>query len=184
MDEYTNQNQEPESGLNPQEQQTPGENENRQPLNQGEPEWQNGQNSQNPQNSGWQNGQSPQNPQNFGWQNRQNPQNFGWQNNQYQQPQPKQSNGMALASMIVGIFALLTCCIPFIQFPLAVIDIVLVILSKKGKPFHGFAVAGLVLGIISILISIGMTIYWGTVITMMKDPEFMSMYNEILKMYQ
>lgn len=119
MDEYTNQNQEPESGLTP----------------------------------------------------------------QYQQ-QPKQSNGMALASMIVGIFALLSCCIPFIQFPLAVIDIVLVILSKKGKPFHGFAIAGLVLGIISILISIGMTIYWGVVITMMKDPEFMSMYNEILEMYQ
>lgn len=149
--------------------------------------WQNGQNQQRPQQyPGWQGGQNGQN-----WQNRQNQQGPqqgpGWQNQQYQpyqQPQPKQSNGVALASMIVGIFALLTCCIPFIQFPLAVIAIVLVIISKKGKPFHGFAIAGLVLGIISILISIGMTIYWGAVITMMKDPEFMSMYNEILEMYQ
>lgn len=107
-----------------------------------------------------------------------------YQQNQYQQTPPRQSNGMALASMIVGIFALLTCCIPFIQFPLAVISIVLVILSKKGKPFHGFAIAGLVMAIISILVSIGMTFYWGYVIKMMNDPEFMEMYNELMEMYQ
>lgn len=211
MDEYTNQNQEPESGLTSQEQHNtqtdPGLQSDQGKQNYGwenaqNPQnsaWQSGQdsqnygwqNGQNPKNSGWQNGQNQQNSgwqngqnqQNFGWQNGQNQQNSAWQNNQYP-PQPKQSNGMALASMIVGIFALLSCCIPFIQFPLAIIDIVLVILSKKGKPFHGFAIAGLVLGIISILISIGMTIYWGAVITMMKDPEFMSMYNEILEMYQ
>jgi len=91
---------------------------------------------------------------------------------------------MALASMIVGIFALLTCCIPFLQFPLAVISIVLVILSKKGRPFHGFAIAGLVMAIISIVVSIGMTFYWGYVIKLMNDPEFMSMYNELMEMYQ
>lgn len=107
-----------------------------------------------------------------------------YQQNSYQQTPPKQSNGMALASMIVGIFALLTCCIPFIQFPLAVISVVLVILSKKGKPLHGFAIAGLVMAIISILISIGMTFYWGYVIKLMNDPEFMEMYNELMEMYQ
>ncbi len=86
--------------------------------------------------------------------------------------------------MIVSIFALITCCIPFLQFPLAVTAIVLVILSKKGRPLHGFAIAGLVMGIISILMSIFMTFYWGIVISTMNDPEFMSMYNEILEMYQ
>ena len=85
--------------------------------------------------------------------------------------------------MIVGIFAMLTCCIPFIQFPLAVTTIVLVILSKKGKPFNGFAVAGLVLGILAVIISIGMTIYWGVLISLMKDPEFMSIYNSLLESY-
>ena len=70
------------------------------------------------------------------------------------------------------------------QFPLAVTAIVLVILSKKGRPLHGFAIAGLVMGIISILMSIFMTFYWGIVISTMNDPEFMSMYNEILEMYQ
>lgn len=107
-----------------------------------------------------------------------------YQQNPYQQTPPKQSNGMALASMIVGIFALLTCCIPFVQFPLAVISIVLVILSKKGRPFHGFAIAGLVMAIISVLVSIGMTFYWGYVLKLMNDPEFMEMYNELMEMYQ
>ena len=90
---------------------------------------------------------------------------------------------LTVASMIVGIFAMLTCCIPFIQFPLAVVTIVLVILSKKGKPFNGFAVAGLVLGILAVIISIGMTIYWGVLISLMKDPEFMSIYNSLLESY-
>ena len=95
----------------------------------------------------------------------------------------KETNRLAVASMIVGIFAMLTCCIPFIQFPLAVVTIVLVILSKKGKPFNGFAVAGLVLGILAVIISIGMTIYWGVLISLMKDPEFMSIYNSLLESY-
>ena len=76
------------------------------------------------------------------------------------------------------------CCIPFVQFPLAVVSIVLVVLSKKGQPLSGFAIAGLVLAIISIIISILMTLYWGFLISMMNDPEFMSIYNEMLEMYE
>lgn len=98
--------------------------------------------------------------------------------------QKKETNNLALASMIVGIFALLTCCIPFIQFPLAMTTIVLVILSKRKRPFHGFAIAGLVLGILAAVISIGMTIYLGFLISLMKDPDFMSIYNSMLELYQ
>lgn len=103
--------------------------------------------------------------------------------NPYAQP-PKRRNNLALASMIVSIFALLSCCIPFIQFPLAVTAIVLVILSKKGQPFHGFAIAGLVMAIISILVSIVAVLYWGAVFQLMSDPEFIATYDEIMKMYQ
>lgn len=113
--------------------------------------------------------------------NQQDSQN--WQNDPYQQPPVTQKNGMALASMLFGIFSLLACCIPFFQFPLAVTAIVLAAISKKGRPFHGFAVAGLVIGIISVLISIAMTFYLGMVLEMMQDPEFMKMYDEIMKMY-
>lgn len=205
MDEHTNTNPEADSNQASQEQQQNGQgNPPEQPNSQEQPQFQqylNQEQAQQQQNPYQQSGQyqqqgpyqqyQPSPYQKPGQQNQyQQPyQQSPYQQNQYQQSSyqqtpPKQPNGMALASMIVGIFALLTCCIPFIQFPLAVIAIVLVILSKKGRPFHGFAIAGLVMAIISVLISIGMTFYWGYVIKLMNDPEFMSMYNEIMEMYQ
>ena len=166
------------------EQQPPYQQAGQQNSYQQSPYQQNGQQNQYEQ-TGQQNlyGQNPyqQNGQQNSYQ--QVPYQQPYQQNSYQQVPPKQSNGMALASMIVGIFALLTCCIPFVQFPLAVISIVLVILSKKGRPFHGLAIAGLVMAIISVLVSIGMTFYWGYVLKLMNDPEFMEMYNEIMEMY-
>lgn len=149
----------------------------------------NNQNQPESSDNSWQsdNSQPQNNDQNNDPNNHQNDYQNNYQNNyqnsyQYEAPQ-KETNRLALASMIVGIFAMLTCCIPFIQFPLAVVTIVLVILSKKGKPFNGFAVAGLVLGILAVIISIGMTIYWGVLISLMKDPEFMSIYNSLLESY-
>ena len=153
--------------------------------------WQEGPKEQAPQNN-WQD--SPQNPgAQPGPGGQQPPYGSGqppygqnpYGNGQppYGQP-PRQTNNLALASMIVGIFALLACCIPFVQFPLAVVSIVLVVLSKKGQPLNGFAIAGLVLAIISIIISILMTLYWGFLISMMNDPEFLSIYNEMLEMYE
>ena len=197
MDEYRNQNQDERHDQN---QVPPSDSpyDSSQTMNQQTPQngqqpWQNSPGNdqvywQNNQQNGqqyWQN--SPQNGQQY-WQNSpQNGQQY-WQNNSqngmpYGQP-PKQRNNLALASMIFGILALLACCIPFIQFPLAVVAIVLVILSKKKRPFSGFAIAGLVMGIIAIIISILMTLYWGVLISMMNDPEFMEMYSEIMKMYQ
>ncbi len=127
--------------------------------------------------------QLPYNQQGYGQQGY-NQQPYNQQGyNSYQQP-PKRRNNLALASMIVSIFALLSCCVPFIQFPLAVVAIVLVILSKKGQPLHGFAIAGLVMAIISILISIAMVFYYGAVFRLMSDPEFMAIYNDIMNMYQ
>ena len=101
-----------------------------------------------------------------------------------QQPPYKQQNNMALASMIVGIFALLSCCFPPLQFVLGVVGILLVIFSKKGKPWSGFAIAGLVMTIISLLISIVMVLYIGFAYKMMKDPQFAPMFNEVYEMYE
>ena len=158
MDEYRNQNSDDQNGSNqPHPSESPynsgssmdtqsGQAPNQPPYgqqpwqnapNSDQQYWQNGsQNSQQP----WQNGQ--QNNQQY-WQNgSQNNQQY-WQNGspgsqpywQNGQPQKKRNN-LALASMIVGIFALITCCVPFIQFPLAVTAIVLVILSKKKQPLR------------------------------------------------
>ena len=162
MNEYTNNNQEQENGQS------------------SEPQDYGWQNQQSGQNQNWQN----DNQYNQGWQNN-DQYNQSWQNNsQYNQPPRKEKNNLALASMLIGIFSFINCCIPFIQFPLAVTAIVLAIISKKGRPFTGFAIAGLVVGIISVLISLGMTLYWGLVLDMMQDPEFMEIYNEIMQMYE
>ena len=181
MDDYNNQNQYPDNqnrGTSPDS--SYDNNQDRQ----GQP-WQNGPDS-NPQGGQWQNGPSGGGSQ---WQNSpggqwQNSSGNQWQNNQpYGQP-PRQHNGKALASMIFGILALVACCVPFIQFPLAVVAIVLVILSKNRQPLTGFAIAGLVLGIIAIIMSIAMTIYWGYAFSLMNDPEFIQMYNDMMNMYQ
>lgn len=149
---------------------------NRQQDNQSS--WQNGPQNNQPY---WQNG--PQNNQSY-WQNGPQDNQSYWQQQggqQYWQQPPRQQNNLALASMIFGIFSLLTCCIPFFQFPLAIISIVLVILSKKKQPLTGFAIAGLIMGIISIFISILMVLYWGQVVSFMNSPEFMDTYNEMVR---
>lgn len=109
-----------------------------------------------------------------------------YQNNssQFTPPPGNQPNNLAIGSMIVGIFSLISCCIPLLQFILGVAGILLVIFSKRGKPWSGFAIAGLVLSIIAILISVAMVIYMIVVFQMMKDPQFAPLFNDIYQMYE
>ena len=146
-------------------------------------------NNQTPYNGGNQNYNQggPNNGYNPGGPN--NGYNPGGPNNGYNpyppQPPYKQQNNMALAAMIVGIFSLLSCCIPPLQFALSVVGILLVIFSKKGgKPWSGFAIAGLVLSILSLIISIVMVIYVIFAFQMMRDPQYAPLFNEIYQMYE
>ena len=117
------------------------------------------------------------------------PQNGG-QQPPYQQAPPKESNPLALASMITGLLALITCCCsPLIQFPLAVTSIVLMILSKRGMPLHGYAIAGLIMSIFAILLSILMTILIGLVRSpqyqeFFNSPEFQDIFDEYESLYE
>lgn len=157
-----------------------------QPPDNGQSTWQ----RDSSQQSGWYgNNQQTWNQQtwqqgNRGWQ--QPPyQQGGYPPNGYYQMPPEQPNTLAKASLFVALLALISCCCsPLVQFPLAVGAIVLVILSKKGRPFNGFAVAGLVLAIIAILISIAMTLMIGLMRSpayqnILNSPEFQQMYEEI-----
>ncbi|MBT9776272.1 DUF4190 domain-containing protein [Clostridium sp. MCC353] len=95
-------------------------------------------------------------------------------------PPQKEKNSMAAASLIVGIFAIISCCIPPFQFFLGVVGLLLAIFSKKGKPFEGVAVAGLVLSICAILFSIFVVAYIYIVGVLVRtDPAFAEMYNEM-----
>ena len=146
-------------------------------------------NNQTPYNGGNQNYNQggPNNGYNPGGPN--NGYNPGGPNNGYNPypPQPlyKQQNNMALAAMIVGIFSLLSCCFWPLQIALGVTGIVLVIFSKRGgKPWSGFAIAGLVMSIIALLISIVFIVYTIIGYAMLKDPQMAPLMEEIYKMYE
>ena len=90
--------------------------------------------------------------------------------NQYQYQQyesPKQMNqpyqprrqGMAIASMVLGIISLLTTCTIIIPIPTAIIGIILGIISIRYKyDGRGMAIAGIILSSISLLVVILMII--------------------------
>ena len=155
-----------------------------------------------PQNNGqdpyWQNPQNdgqipPQNPgQNPYWQNQQNSGQFPPQNGQppYWQNQPqrprREKNSFATISLISGIFALLTLCC--FAFPVAIIcgvgAVCFAIISKKGQPFRGTAAAGIILGVIAILLGIGEFFYVLTITNLMKDPANAAAFNEFFEQFQ
>lgn len=70
--------------------------------------------------------------------------------------QMKSSSGLAIASMVLGIVALvLSCCVYFVSIPCAVVGVILAAVSLKGKKGgKGMAVAGLVCSIISLIPSL------------------------------
>lgn len=92
------------------------------------------------------------------------------QNYVNQQPgQPEGGSGMAVASMVLGILALvLSCCIPYVPFVLALLGVILAGVSlSKNTSGKGMAIAGLVCSIISlipaILVVVGMFSFAGMI---------------------
>lgn len=66
---------------------------------------------------------------------------------------PKQSAGLAIASMVLGIVALVfSCCLPVVTFICALVGVILgaVSLAKK-KGGKGMAIAGLVCSILALI---------------------------------
>lgn len=105
---------------------------------------------------------------------------------QYNGADRKPTNGMALISMVCGIVGLLALC-GCISFPISIIlgvaAISLSILSKKGMPFCGLAIAGLVLGILSLIFGFLEGIYIIAVNYILQDPDMMAYFNQMLEQY-
>lgn len=74
----------------------------------------------------------------------------------YQEPQNNDENrGLAIASMVLGIVSLVTCCCSaYIGLVFAIIGLVLGILYKKKGGSDGMATAGIVCSIISIVLAV------------------------------
>jgi len=103
--------------------------------------------------------------------------------NQYQyqpqeeQYQTKQSNGMAIASMVCGIISFITsCCLWFLALPLAIVSVVLgIIVLNKKKGAKAMAIVGIVLSGISIIIAIIVII---ASFSFMNNTDFMNYYQQ------
>ena len=70
----------------------------------------------------------------------------------------EQKNGKATAALVLGIISLIGICIPIAGIICGIIAIVLVVLAKKEGSTDGKQKAGMILGIIGIVISIVMWI--------------------------
>ena len=143
-----------------------------------------------PQNSYGQPEQNGYNQNNYG----QNNYNQGYYQNPNQnpyytvppqgQPPKKESNPMAVTSMVLGIFSIISCCASPLAVLLGIGGIVLAILSKKGQPMSGFAIAGIILSALGLIISLAFFAYYLFVLSMMKDPRYAAFFNEILEQYE
>lgn len=82
----------------------------------------------------------------------------------------KPSSGMAIASMVLGIVAIVFNCISFISFPCAVIGLILGIISLRKNNIgaaKGMAIAGIVLTAIALVFAVIMLITAGALISFM-----------------
>lgn len=103
------------------------------------------------------------------------------------QNHPNQPNNMAVASMFCGLIGslLLCCCVAFpASILLGVAGISLAILSKKGQPFSGYAIAGLIFGIISLILGIAECAYLLMLNSLIRDPQFAPIFDEAMKQYE
>ncbi len=95
------------------------------------------------------------------------------QNQPYQQPNaaqparavvydtmPMKNNNMAIVGLILGIFSLLGCWIPFWNLILSIAGIVCSAIGLARKQRSGMAIGGLAASIIALLISIVITILY------------------------
>ncbi|USN96789.1 MAG: DUF4190 domain-containing protein [Candidatus Nomurabacteria bacterium] len=86
------------------------------------------------------------------------------------------SSGLAVASLTVGVFGFLLAWTGVFGLPVSVIAIVFGVVALFNKQNHDLAVAGLVLGIVSLLVSFGVLV---VALTSLNDtpPATAPMYN-------
>lgn len=111
-------------------------------------------------------------------------QEFGNQNNVYAQPT---TNGLSIASLVLGIVGVVfSCCYAFGIIP-AIISLVFGIISKKkikesqgAQKGSGMSLAGIILSVVGILLSICVLILLYHIAT---DPEFIRQFRRTYRQY-
>ncbi len=103
-----------------------------------------------------------------------------------QKPGQKKSlfYNLALLSIVSGIFALTSCCNPPVQLVFGAAAVMLAWLSKNGRPMAVPAVIGMVMGIVSIILSILIFVQYIWAMDLMSDPNNAAMVKEVFRQYQ
>lgn len=123
---------------------------------------------------------------NLGYGNAQSGNEFNGGNFDYtpQQPQKDPGHGLAIASLVLGIISLLSCCCVYLSVVVGVVGVVLAIISKSksntGK-METMAKVGLALSIVGVVLSIGYIIFG---LVYMQTPAYQDMYQEIMNSYE
>lgn len=88
-------------------------------------------------------------------------------------------NKLPILSIIFGIQGILCCCNPPTQLILGGVAITLAWLSKNGKPLNGTAAAGLITGVISIILSLVVFAHYIWTMNIAQDPANNAMIRDI-----
>lgn len=96
----------------------------------------------------------------------------------------KLSGTFALVSLILGIFALMSCISPPVQLLFGAAALMSSYLSRNGKRLTGPAIAGGVLGILGIIFSILIFIYFMATVRLMDDPANIALFQQAMSQYQ
>ena len=99
---------------------------------------------------------------------------------QPEQPQKDPGHGLAIASLVLGILSILSCCCVYLSVVLGVVGIVLAIISKSksltGK-METMATVGMVLSILGLVMTLGITI-WSVAFS--QTPAYQEMMNQYM----
>ena len=95
---------------------------------------------------------------------------------------PPVGKGFAVASLILGIFGVLCCCLPFVPMLAAILAVVFAIVDRvRAGNFRGLAVAGLIFGIIGVIACGYMTLAYVEAFALLGDPVYWELYMEALE---
>ena len=102
---------------------------------------------------------------------------YGQTPDPYAQPEPPKGRGYSVASLVLGIFGLVCCCLGPVGLIPAVLAIVFAVISRRRLgALDGMGTAGLICGILGSLIGAYMTFEYVLMFILMSDPTFMEEY--------